>query len=467
MRFQPFWFDSAIRAESLNCTLQSLPNSTDVVIIGGGFTGLWTAIMTKLQSPETDLVVIEKGLCGQGASGRNGGAMLTWSTKFMSLMTLFGLEQAKFLAVASEQAVHEIKAFTEKHQIACDCRVDGTYYTYSNRAQHGALEPVIKALSSNAINHWRKMTAHDVTLTGSTTNSAGWYSPHAGSVQPALLVRGLRRVAISLGIKVVEHTEYHQHSETNSLSIETSKGTINARKLVFAVNAWLPSLVPSFARKVVLVSSDMVITKPIPDTLRELNLTHGAPIIDSRIFVNYYRTTSCGRLMLGKGGNYFSVNNRVSGTFDAPSRYQTILNHSLKRFFPNHDFAIERSWTGPSDRSVTGMPFFGHLNGSSNILFGSGYSGNGVVQSFLGGKILSSLVLELNNEWTDCALVDQTLPNFPPDPIRTIGAYVVRDAIRRKEHAEDENKVPWQLDTWLSRLSGSAAKVDMSAKEAT
>jgi putative aminophosphonate oxidoreductase len=465
MRFQPFWLDSAMSAESPDPTSQSLPKSTDVVIIGGGFTGLWTAIMTKLQSPETDLVVIEKGFCGQGASGRNGGAMLTWSTKFMSLMTLFGLEQAKFLAVASEQAVHEIKAFTEKHQIACDCRVDGTYYTYSNHAQHGALEPVIKTLSSNAINQWRKMTAHDVTLTGSPTNSAGWYSPHAGSVQPALLVRGLRRVAISLGVKVVEHTEYHQHAEMNSLSIETSKGTINARKLVLAVNAWLPSLIPSFARKVVLVSSDMVITKPMPETLRELNLTHGAPIIDSRIFVNYYRTTSCGRLMLGKGGNYFSFNNRVSDTFDAPSRYQTILDHSLKRFFPNHDFAIERSWTGPSDRSVTGMPFFGHLNGSPNVLFGSGYSGNGVVQSFLGGKILSSLLLGLNNEWTDCALVDQTLPDFPPDPIRTLGAYVVRDAIRRKEQAEDANKTPWPLDSWLSRLSGSAAKVDMSAKE--
>ena len=96
---------------------------------------------------------------------------------------------------------------------------------------------------------------------------------------------------------------------------------IKTRKLVFAVNAWLPKLESQFARSVVLVSSDMVISKANPAAINAMGLNHGTPVIDSRIFVNYYRTTTSGRLMLGKGGNYFSFANHVSNRFDQPSRY--------------------------------------------------------------------------------------------------------------------------------------------------
>ena len=114
MRYVPFWFDEAMTAaDEISASLLTHDITTDVCIIGGGFTGLWTAINLKLIKPELDVVIIEKDLCGQGASGRNGGAMLTWSTKFCSLIKQVGLERAMFLVKASEQAVHDIKAFTE------------------------------------------------------------------------------------------------------------------------------------------------------------------------------------------------------------------------------------------------------------------------------------------------------------------------------------------------------------------
>ena len=207
----------------------------------------------------------------------------------------------------------------------------------------------------------------------------------------------------------------------------------------------------------------MAITKPIPETLKHLSLNHGAAIIDSRIFVNYYRTTTDGRLMLGKGGNYFSFANRMSDKFEQPSRYQTLLNNSLSRFFPEHNFEIDRTWTGPSDRSITGFPFFGHLNNQANVIYAGGYSGNGVVQSFLGANILSALILKNAPVWQHCGLVNQALDNFVVEPFRTVGAYLIRNAIRRKERAEDNNTHVNPIDTYLASLIGSAGKVDMKS----
>ncbi|RZG03215.1 FAD-dependent oxidoreductase [Pseudoalteromonas sp. CO348] len=468
MRFQPFWFDEAITQADIEAAASAPPHGaldTQVCIIGGGFTGLWTAITLKKQKPELNIAIIEKDLCGQGASGRNGGAMLTWSTKFASLIKEFGLEQACFLVRQSEQAVHDIKAFTSKHEIECDCRVDGTYYTASNLSQRNAFGPITALLEQHQLNAWQTLDKVQLQATGSNANLAGIYSPHGGSVQPAKLVRGLMKVAKTLGVKVFEHTRYLKHQGQDTLTITTDKGEIRANQLVFAVNAWLPSLLPQFSRSVVLVSSDMAITTPAPEKLAAMRLNHGAPVIDARIFVNYYRTTSSGRLMLGKGGNYFSFNNQVRDTFHRASRYQAILERSFSHFFAPHQLEIERTWTGPSDRSVSGMPFFGHLNGQANVFYGSGYSGNGVVQSYLGGQILASLLLNQHNDWRHCALVNQTLKQFPVEPFRTAGAFMVRNAIRRKESAEDNNTPPHKLDVWLSKLSGSAAKLDSNVKQ--
>ncbi|MBQ4847937.1 FAD-dependent oxidoreductase [Pseudoalteromonas sp. MMG005] len=465
MLFTPFWFDEAINEADIRSALPLRQNiDTNICIIGGGFTGLWTAINLKQSQPELDVVIIEKDLCGQGASGRNGGAMLTWSTKFASLIKHMEIEQAAFLVKSSEQAVHDIKTFTEQYGIACDCRIDGTYYTASNAAQKSGFAPILSLLDTHHLNAWQAVEESNLAKTGSPANLSAIYSPNAGSVQPAKLVRGLLRVAKKLGVKVFENTRYLGYQAGETIQITTSGGVVRANKLLFSVNAWLPRLMSEFKRAVVLVSSDMVISKPDPERLASMSLAHGAPIIDNRIFVNYYRSTSTGRLMLGKGGNYFSFANKVTKRFDQPSQYLDIMQHYWQHFFKNSGLEIERSWTGPSDRSVTGLPFFGYLPRQTNVFYGSGYSGNGVVQSYLGGKILSSLMLNKHDKWQRCALVNQTLSQFPIEPVRTCGAYVVRNAIRRKEYAEDRGHLPKLWDVHLSKLSGSAAKVDPNLK---
>jgi len=150
--YQPFWFSEALAQEDDPVATPLQDNiSTDVCIIGGGYTGLWTALQLKIQKPELDIVIIDKGLCGSGASGRNGGCMLTWSTKYFSLKRLYGEEEACRLVKASEEAPFHIRDFCLKYGIDAQIRLDGTLYTATNKAQLDSIEPGIKALKEKTL----------------------------------------------------------------------------------------------------------------------------------------------------------------------------------------------------------------------------------------------------------------------------------------------------------------------------
>jgi len=460
---QPFWFSEALALEEpIKITPLNGDTSTDVCIVGGGYTGLWTALQLKLKQPDVEVVIIDKGLCGSGASGRNGGCMLTWSTKYLSLRRLFGEQEACRLVLASEDALYQIRDFCHAHDIDAQVRLDGALYTATNQAQMGSIAPVIAELESKGINSWEQWPLEKVQQTsGSQRHIEGYFSALAGSLQPGLLVRGLKRVAESLGVRIYENTAMVSISEGQPALVKTQQGDISASNVVIAINAWMPTEFPAFNKHIVLVSSDMVITKPVPELLAQSGLNDGKAVVDSRIFVHYYRTTPDGRLMMGKGGNLFAFNNRVIAAFDLPSRFQDQLRKSLHSFFPAlTNSPIDRTWTGPSDRSATGLPFFGYLNNQPNIVYGLGYSGSGVGPSYMGGQLLSSMVLGLDNEWTRSGLAKGPLGRFPPEPIRWLGAMVVRNAIRRKENAEDEGNKAWWIDKQLAKFANEAGKSD-------
>ncbi|HAT8498854.1 TPA: FAD-dependent oxidoreductase [Vibrio vulnificus] len=459
-----FWFKQAIEQEQPPSAkpLQG-QLETDVLIVGGGYTGLWTAIMLKEQAPEKQITVIEKGLCGSGASGANGGCMLTWSTKYPTLKRLFGEDHAKWLVEQSEQAVLDIEAFCQQHQIDAQLSSKGVYYTATNSAQKGALQPVVAELERLNINSWRHCEQHELaTHSGSPRNVDGHYSAIAATVQPAMLARGLRKVAMEMGVQIYEHTPMTALAYGEPAKVTTPQGEIYAQQVVLALNAWMVEQFPQFKRSIVVVSSDMVITQSLaPEALADAGWKAGSSVLDSRIFVHYYRDTVDGRLMLGKGGNHFSYNNAVEPMFQRATRYQDLLRRSFDKLFPSlkgEEFTY--SWTGGSDRSATGFPFFDRLAGQSNVFYGFGYSGNGVAQTRMGGKILSSLVLGIENEWSQCGLAKGPLGQFPPEPFRWLGAMMVRNAVRRKEEAEDNEQTPWLWDKWLAKLAGPAGKAD-------
>jgi putative aminophosphonate oxidoreductase len=459
---RPFWLQQALEKEGTTSLSLNGETTADVCIVGGGFTGLWTAIHLKRTRPELDIAIVEADICGAGASGRNGGCILSWAAKFFTLRRLFGEDEAIRLVQASEGAVAAIEAFCNEYHIDAEFRRDGTLYTATNEAQVGSTDAVIAALEERGICSFERLSPAQVAdRAGSSKHLAGVYSPNAATVQPALLVRGLRRVAIAMGVRVYENTPMRRVIESKPPAVETASGVVRARKVVVAINAWMARQFPEFERTIAIVSSDMIITEPQPDLLREIGLTSGVAVLDSRTFVHYYRTTRDGRLMLGKGGNTFSFGGRILPVFDAPSPYASMLTKCMREFFPSlAHVPIAASWNGPSDRSVTGLPFFGMLRGRRDILYGLGYSGNGVGPSYLGGRILASLALDADDEWTRSPLVRGPLGQFPPEPIRYLGSIMVRNAIRRKERAEDLNRRPWLVDAMLSRLADAAGKAD-------
>jgi len=459
---QPYWFDQALNSEEhVECSPLTEQVNTDVCIVGGGFTGLWTAIKIKQKSPETNVVVLEKKICGAGASGRNGGCMLTFATKFASLIKFFGEKEAIRLVLASEQAVFDIDDFCKQHNIDAEIRIDGAVYTATNPTQEKLLTEPLSLLNKFNINRWVKLKKQDAKrLSGSNKTLDGISTDAAGSLQPAKLVLGLKKHALTLGVQIYEHTAYKHMVKGKVVELHTEQGSVLADKVVFAVNAWMGELFKSFNKHYVLVSSDMLITKPMPNALEQQGLNHGKAIADSRIFVHYYRTTPDGRLMLGKGGNLFAYKNQLLPAFDKESGYKEMLQSAFQQLFPNLGCDFERSWTGASDRSTTGLPFFGSLPNTDNIFYGLGYSGNGVVQSYLGGEFLSSMVLGLKNEWTESKMAKGPLGSFPPEPIRYIGAQLVKNAILRKEQREDKGKQAFWFDNQLAKFAAAAGKAD-------
>jgi len=462
--FRPWWLAEALAREPADGRSPPLSGDTraDLAIVGGGFTGLWTAILAKQARPELDVVLVEADICGAGASGRNGGCVLTWTTKFMTLCRLYGEAEAVRLARASEQAILDIEAFIDAHGIECDWRRDGTLYTATSNAQLGASDAVMGELGRRGISTWTRLPDDEVRRrAGSRAHLEGWFSPLAATVQPALLARGLRRVALGLGVRIHEHTSMHGLGRGTPMTIATSGGTITADRVVLALNAWMAGLFAELRRSIAIVSSDMVITEPAPAALKATGLDGGISVLDSRTFVHYYRSTPDGRLMLGKGGNTFAYGGRMHPVFDAPSPYRLPLAATVVRFMPGlAPTRIAASWNGPSDRSVTGLPFFGALAGRPNVWYGFGYSGNGVGPTRMGGQLLADLALGRDTAWTRSPLARGPRGQFPPEPIRYLGSLLVRDAIRRTEADADAGRVPRRWDAALARFAAAAGKAD-------
>jgi len=461
--YQSPWFTEALETEDkLIINQLNSKEIADICIVGGGYTGLWTAINIKEKKPTTNIILIEKDLCGSGASGRNGGCMIPLSSKFPAMEKILGTKDAIRMVKASEEALQKIKNFCELNKIDANIRINGIVYSATNNKHRGGFENLINDLKKNNINSWERLSIEKIQkLTGSNRNIDGYFSPIGGSLQPALLARGLKKVAEKKGVKIFERSAMLHYKDNQKITVSTALGSVECKKLVVAINAWTPSFFSFLSRSVILVSSDMIISEPIKHELEKLNLNNGLVVLDSNLFTHYYRSTTDGRIILGKGGNTFSFNNKVISSFDGPSSIENFLKKSLIKFFPSlQNTKITRSWNGPSERTKTGFPFFGYHPKNKNIIYGFGYSGNGILPTFVGGEILSSMSLNEENEWTNSNFCQGPLRLFPPEPFRWLGAIMIRNAVRRKENAEQQERNPNWIDKQLAKLATSIGRVD-------
>jgi putative aminophosphonate oxidoreductase len=425
----------------------------DVCIVGGGFTGLWTALRILEQAPGTNVAIVEADICGGGASGRNGGFAMTFWHHFQGLEAACGSAEALRLSRASCDALTDIGRFCSEHAIDAHYKHDGWLWTATNPRQIGAWDSTVAAVQRHGERPFEPVEPDDLAVrTGSPRYIAGVFEPTSATVQPALLARGLLRVARERGVRVFEGSPMTALDRSPTPVVRTARGSVTADRVVLAINAWTGQL-RELRRAMVVVTSDIVLTNPVKEELERSGWRNGTSISDSRLMVHYSRTTEDGRIALGKGGGRLAFGARIGASFTGRSPLEAQITAQLRYLYSFlAGVGMAASWTGPIDRTLDGLPFFTTL-GRPDLICGAGYSGNGVGPSVMGGRILASLALGLDDEWSRCGLVRSPPRGLPPEPARFLGGNVVRAAVARKERAEDDGRPVSRLDRGLARLA--------------
>ena len=437
------WLEQALDDEGDPHTDAQLPARCDVCVIGGGFTGLWTAIHLKRRDPSLDVVVVEAGLCGSGASGRNGGFVMTAWSKYGSLAKLCGSDQALTYARAVEAAVGEIGDFCTEHGVNAEFHQAGWVWAATSPAQLDAWKYTVDSLAAIGESPYELLTPEETARrTGSPVHLAGIFEAGPASVHPARLARGLRRVAAELGVTIVEHCPVHELAADPQPVVTTVRGSLRADRVVVGLGAWTAG-VDAARSSLITIASDVIATEQMPDRLAALGIALGLSISDSRRLVNYYRSTEDGRIVFGKGGGDVGLGPRISGRFDRSDTRAADVEAQFRRIYPMlRDVRVSRTWRGPVDYSVNSLPFIGPLPGAPAVLAAAGFSGNGVGPSFVAGRALADMVLGGEAAEIPEGLRRPHRSLLPPEPLRYLAGRVVRAAVARKEDVEDLGREP-------------------------
>jgi len=422
--------------------------TADVVVVGGGYLGLWTAWQLRRLEPELDVVVLESGLAGHGPSGRNGGFVSTLWDDLPILRERVGDERALEVVRASERGVAGIGAWCDEQGVDAWFRAAPTLLVATSDAQLEATrEGIADCAAVGAPEEIRLLAEDELRERCDAGFLGGAVIRTSATVHPARLSLGLREQAMSAGIRLHERTPVRRIGR--DATVTTRGGHVRAGHAVLAVNSATASF-HGFRLAHAVASSHMVITEPVPDVLEQLGWTGGEPIADGRTLLHYLRTTRDGRIAFGWGGGRMGLGGRRLARLEVDPAAARKARADLLRFFPQlAGRRITHAWGGPIDVSPTHLPIFGSRG---RVHHGFGFTGNGVGPSFLGGEILARLALDHRDALTSLALVDPERKLMPPEPLRWAGGSVIRGALVRADAAEDEGRRPGPVTRLVAGL---------------
>jgi glycine/D-amino acid oxidase-like deaminating enzyme len=426
------WEGDAVPAPPLEGEVEA-----DVAIVGAGYTGLWTALAVRERDPSARIVVLDADEVGYGPSGRNGGFCHGYWSELAHLRHAFGDDGALAVARAGAKIVPAIRAWTEERGADVWFREGGLLKVSAAAAQDSALAAPVEAARALGVSDEAEPLSPDEL--GKRVRSprfrAGVWFRDCATVQPARLARALRAAVVEAGIALHERSPVER---LGSNELVTPGGRVRAGDVVLAVNAAATGWKP-LAGALTNFGSYVVLTEPVPELLEEIGWTGGEAIIDSRMFLHYFRTTPDGRVLMGSGSGAVGYRGRIDARFSGDEAAAARAERGLRELLPAlADVEIERAWGGPIDVSGDHLPFFGSVG---RVHYGAGYSGHGVGPSWLGGQILASLATGLQDEWTALPLTNRKLPRLPPEPFRYLGGRAIRAAIMATEEAEEAGRV--------------------------
>jgi glycine/D-amino acid oxidase-like deaminating enzyme len=436
----------------------------DVLVVGGGYTGMWTAWHVLQREPEARVAILEAGLCGHGPSGRNGGFCHGLWSSLPDLRERFGDEEALRLCEAAAASVDAIGAWCEREGVDAWFRRGGELRVSTAPAQDGVgAESVAVAAALGRPGRVRALSTAEVgERCASPVFRGGTFVEHGATVQPARLALGLRRRLIERGAGLYEGARARGVTATPAgVVAETASGRVRAPRAVLAAGGALAGLGP-LRRRLMVASSHIVLTEPVPDVLDELGWRGGEAITDGRDFLHYFRTTRDDRIAFGWAGGHVAPGARTGGRIEVDPAIATQAMRHLARIFPaTASRRITHAWGGPIDIAPAHLPWVADLDPGrpGAVQAAAGYTGNGVGPSHLVGRILAARALDGADEASTLPLVGPPPASVPPEPLRWAGASVVRAALLRREAADEESR---RADPLTRAVAGLPARLGVT-----
>ena len=417
------------------------PAEADVAVVGGGFTGLWTAHFLKELEPTLDVVLLEAERIAYGATGRNAGMVgETFDHSHALAISHFGVAEARRLAALARRNLDEMEAFCAGHAPEAAFERSGQLVFALEPRHLEELAEAKRAAEEVGVGDWRLLGADEARAeVASPLYLGALLHPRAATVHPARLALALRREAQRAGVRVHESTPVSAwRARGEGIELDTPAGTVRARRAVLATNAWSAALAPRLGRRFLALYDYVTASEPLADEdLEALGwLTRRRAVTDARAFFHYYRLTPDRRMVWGTSDAVYHPGGRVGRDCDHSPAHYAALAASFRRHFPQlRPLEFPFAWGGPICSTTRFTPFFGALGGG-RLLYGLGYTGHGVGTTRVAGRILAHLALEKSSDLLELALVRKPPLPFPPGPLRGWAVGRVTRALRRLDRGE-------------------------------
>jgi glycine/D-amino acid oxidase-like deaminating enzyme len=431
-----YWHDSLEPGDDLS-PRAALPGDrdADVVVVGAGFTGLWTAYYLLRAAPDLRVIVLEADTAGFGASGRNGGWCVGDQYAALDDLDRVRPRGAHDTVRAMQQAVDEVGRVADSERIDCGFAKSGAIYVATNPWQLDRVRALHRIHEQHGLGDtYRLLSPRETTaIVNAMSVQGSLFNPHAAAVHPARLARGLARAVERLGGVVHEQTRVRA---IESHRVRTARGTVRADHVVRCTEAYTRSL-EGMRRAIVPLGSYMVATEVIDDaTWAEIGLA-GREVFEIMVpMVAYGQRTADGRIAIGGLGAPYRWGSGIPASPMTADRAAARLHAFLERTFPVlRGVALSHHWGGVFGVPRDVRPSVG-LDRSTGIAWGGGYVGSGVASSNVAGRTLSDLILDADSDLVRLPWVNHVSPRWEPEPLRWIGINGRKLGARTRARAE-------------------------------
>jgi glycine/D-amino acid oxidase-like deaminating enzyme len=443
----PFWLDHPGRPQALPALAEHL--TCDLAVVGGGYSGLWTALIAKERDPGREVVLVEANRIGWAASGRNGG--------FAEASLTHGLPngidrfepELRTLVKLGEENLDAMQASVQKHGIDCDWERTGQLSVAT--AEWQAKDLVEYADVAGQYGEHVEFLDRDAirAQVDSPTYLAGlWDREGCAMVHPAKLAWGLRDACLALGVKIYEGTRVTGLEKSgNGMTLRTLNGRqITAERVALGTNVF-PSLLKRVRPYIVPVYDYALMTEPLTDAQMEsIGWSNRQGIGDSANHFHYYRLSADNRILWGGYDAVYHYGSRIAPELDQrPQTFEKLAKHFYEAFPQLADVRFTHKWGGVIDTCTRFCAFFDTAY-DGRVAYAAGFTGLGVGATRFGAQVMLDLLSGEKTELTELEMVKSKPLPFPPEPFKAFGINVTAWSLSRADHNEGRRNL------WLRTL---------------